>query len=33
VKPGFYTVLSARDCLPEIERLLTTDPRLQACFV
>jgi glycerol-1-phosphate dehydrogenase [NAD(P)+] len=33
VKPGFYTVLSARDCLPEIERLLAVDPRLQACFV
>ena len=33
VKQGFYTVLSARDCLPEIERLLATDPRLQACFV
>jgi glycerol-1-phosphate dehydrogenase [NAD(P)+] len=33
VKQGFYTVLSARDCLPEIERLLSTDPRLQACFV
>ena len=33
VKPGFYSVLSARDCLAEIERLLATDPRLQACFV
>jgi glycerol-1-phosphate dehydrogenase [NAD(P)+] len=33
VKQGFYTVLSARDCLPEIECLLSTDPRLQACFV
>lgn len=33
VKPGFYTVLSARDCLPEIEKLLHTDPHLQRCFV
>jgi len=33
IKPGFYTVLSARDCLPEISRLLATDSRLQACFV
>jgi glycerol-1-phosphate dehydrogenase [NAD(P)+] len=33
VKQGFYTVLSSRDCLPEIDRLLTADPRLQACFV
>jgi glycerol-1-phosphate dehydrogenase [NAD(P)+] len=32
VKPGFYTVLSSRDCLPEIERLLATDPHLRACF-
>lgn len=33
IKPGFYTILSARDCLPEIDRLLATDPRLQACFI
>jgi len=33
VKQGFYTVLSTRDCLPEIERLLATDPRLQPCFI
>jgi glycerol-1-phosphate dehydrogenase [NAD(P)+] len=32
IKPGFYTVLSARDCLPEIEELLRHDPRLQPCF-
>ena len=33
LKPGFYTVLSARDCLPEIHQLLATDARLRACFV
>ena len=32
LKPGFYTVLSARDCLPEIESLLREDPWLRACF-
>jgi glycerol-1-phosphate dehydrogenase [NAD(P)+] len=33
IKPGFYTVLSTRDCVPEIAQLLATDARLQACFV
>ena len=33
IKPGFYTILSARDCLPEIEELLRSDPRLATCFV
>ncbi len=33
IKPGFYTVLSARDCMPEIERILATDPLLRPCFV
>ena len=33
IKPDFYTILSARDCLSEIDGLLRTDPRLQACFV
>jgi glycerol-1-phosphate dehydrogenase [NAD(P)+] len=33
IKPGFYTVLSARDCMPEVERILAADPRLQPCFV
>jgi glycerol-1-phosphate dehydrogenase [NAD(P)+] len=33
VKPGFYTVLSSRDCMAEIEHLLATDRWLQACFV
>jgi glycerol-1-phosphate dehydrogenase [NAD(P)+] len=33
VKEGFYTVLSSRDVLPEVERLLETDSRLAPCFV
>jgi glycerol-1-phosphate dehydrogenase [NAD(P)+] len=33
IKQEFYTVLSSRDCLPEIERLLAVDPYLQRCFV
>jgi glycerol-1-phosphate dehydrogenase [NAD(P)+] len=32
VKDGFYTVLSSRDVLPEVETILTTDPRLARCF-
>jgi glycerol-1-phosphate dehydrogenase [NAD(P)+] len=32
VKENFYTVLSSRDVLPEVERLLTHDPRLTRCF-
>ena len=32
VKEGFYTVLSSRDVLPEVERALTRDPRLCRCF-
>lgn len=32
IKQDFYTVLSARDCLPEAEEILRTDPRLQPCF-
>ncbi len=32
IKQDFYTVLSARDCLPEAEKILRTDPRLQPCF-
>ncbi|MFO0800913.1 MAG: iron-containing alcohol dehydrogenase family protein [Gemmataceae bacterium] len=31
VKANFYTVLSARDVLPEVERHFTTDPRLARC--
>lgn len=33
IKTGFYTVLTARDCLPEIEALLREDPHLAPCFV
>lgn len=33
IKQDFYTVLSSRDCLPEAEAFLRTDPRLQKCFV
>lgn len=32
VKENFYTVLSSRDVLPEVERLLTHDPHLARCF-
>jgi glycerol-1-phosphate dehydrogenase [NAD(P)+] len=32
IKPDFYTVLSSRDCLPEIERALNSDPSLRQCF-
>lgn len=32
VKEKFYTVLSSRDVFPEVERILTTDPRLARCF-
>jgi len=32
IKSNFHTVLSSRDCLPEIERALTIDPRLRRCF-
>jgi glycerol-1-phosphate dehydrogenase [NAD(P)+] len=32
LKDNFYTVLSDRDCLPEIEELLDNDDRLAACI-
>jgi glycerol-1-phosphate dehydrogenase [NAD(P)+] len=32
IKSDFYTVLSSRDCLPEIESALYTDPNLRQCF-
>ena len=32
IKSNFHTILSARDCLPEIERALQTDPNLRQCF-
>jgi len=31
LKEDFFTILSTRDCLPEMETLLTTDPRLEGC--
>jgi len=33
IKNNFYTILSARDCVPEVEKLLQSDPFLQNCFV
>jgi glycerol-1-phosphate dehydrogenase [NAD(P)+] len=33
VKEGFFTVLSTRDTLPEVERALQTDKWLAPCFV
>jgi glycerol-1-phosphate dehydrogenase [NAD(P)+] len=32
IKIDFYTILSERDCLPEVERALDSDPYLRACF-
>lgn len=32
IKPGYYTVLSERDCLSEAEEFIRQDPRLQGCF-
>jgi glycerol-1-phosphate dehydrogenase [NAD(P)+] len=32
IKENYYTVLSERDCLPEIEQMLETDPALEGCF-
>jgi glycerol-1-phosphate dehydrogenase [NAD(P)+] len=32
IKPDFYTVLSSRNCLPEIERAFHSDSNLQQCF-
>jgi glycerol-1-phosphate dehydrogenase [NAD(P)+] len=32
IKEGYYTVLSSRDVLSEVERLLTTDLHLASCF-
>ena len=31
IKQDFYTVLSSRDCLPEAEAHLRTDPHLRKC--
>jgi glycerol-1-phosphate dehydrogenase [NAD(P)+] len=32
VKEGYYTVLSSRDVLPEVEKILTDDRYLKPCF-
>jgi glycerol-1-phosphate dehydrogenase [NAD(P)+] len=32
IKEGYYTILSARDCLPEVQEILRTDARLAKCF-
>ncbi|WP_027183685.1 iron-containing alcohol dehydrogenase family protein [Desulfovibrio inopinatus] len=32
MKEDFFTVLSLRDCLPEVRVLIDTDPVLQGCF-
>ncbi|HEY5752733.1 MAG TPA: iron-containing alcohol dehydrogenase family protein [Chthoniobacterales bacterium] len=32
IKSDFYTILSSRDCVPEIENALHTDPNLKRCF-
>jgi glycerol-1-phosphate dehydrogenase [NAD(P)+] len=32
IKEGYYTVLSSRDVLSEVEHLLARDPRLARCF-
>ena len=33
IKQDFYTILSSRNCLPETESILRTDPLLKPCFV
>lgn len=33
IKHDFYTVLSSRDCLPEIEKLIKEETHLKPCFV
>ncbi|KAI9031211.1 hypothetical protein DFJ74DRAFT_426377 [Hyaloraphidium curvatum] len=33
VKKDFYTVLSSRDCVPEIRDVIDNDPLLKGCFV
>src|ERR1700758_1847881 len=32
IKPDYYTVLSSRDCLPEIQRAIESDSYLGRCF-
>jgi glycerol-1-phosphate dehydrogenase [NAD(P)+] len=33
MKPNFYTVLSERNCVPEVQNLIDSDPFLKGCFV
>lgn len=33
LKDRFYTILSSRDCVPEVAAILRNDPRLSRCFV
>lgn len=33
IKNGFYTILSSRNCLPEVQKIIETDPALRGCFV
>lgn len=33
MKDDFFTVLSLRDCLPEVRAMLDDDPALQGCFI
>jgi glycerol-1-phosphate dehydrogenase [NAD(P)+] len=33
LKQNFYTILSHRDCVPEVEEILDEDPRLQNAFI
>lgn len=33
IKPGYYTVLSERDWVQEVERIVDDDPRLARCFI
>jgi glycerol-1-phosphate dehydrogenase [NAD(P)+] len=32
IKEGYFTVLSSRDVMPEVETILTQDPHLMRCF-
>ena len=32
IKEGFYTVLSSRNVMPEVEQILNDDPNLKRCF-
>lgn len=32
IKSDFFTILSKRDCLPDVEHMLQTDPAIAGCF-